>query len=151
MKLLVAADGSGKLRDVAFPAIVTLADETVPEVVVLHVVRAASEAWSDEELRQVMAERRHQLEALVVNADFAVQLLVEALPYGDQTSEYIARRASDLEVDAIVVTSKRATGLLGGLLGSLAQALLRDSPVPVLVVRPPDEPATGHAERTAAN
>jgi len=140
MKLLVTADGSGKLRDVAFPAIANLADEIIPDVIALHVVRAATEAWSDEELHQVMAERRHRLEELVVDADFPVQLLVEALAYGDEVAEYIARRAEDLEVDAIVVTSKRASGLMGGLLGSLAQALLRVSPVPVLVVRPDHDP-----------
>lgn len=145
MELLVTADGSGKLRDVAFPAIAKLADEIVPDVTVLHVVRAASEAWSDEELRHVMAERRHRLEELVVDADFAVTLLVEALPYGDEMHHYIAHRAADLDVDALVVTSKRATGVVASLLGSLAQGLLRESPVPVLVVRPDlaekDEPA----------
>ena len=136
MKLLVAADGSGSMREAAFPAIAGLADEIIPEVIVLHVVRASSEAWSEEELRQVMAQRRHQMEELLVDADFAVQLLVEALPYGGEVHHYIALRAADLEVDAVVVTSKRATGILAGLLGSVAQGLLADSPVPVLVVRP---------------
>ena len=136
MKLLVAADGSGRLRSATFPAIANLADEVIPEVIVLHVVRSASEAWSDEELKQVLAERRHRMEELVADADFAVQLLIEELPYGGEVPHYIALRAGDLDVDAVVVTTKRATGLMGGFLGSVAQGVLRDSPVPVLVVRP---------------
>jgi nucleotide-binding universal stress UspA family protein len=140
MKLLVAADGSGKLRDSALPAIGNLAGNVIPEVIALHVVRAASEAWSDEELKQVMAKRQHRMEALVTDADFAVQLLVEALPYGGEVAHYIALRASDLEVDAVVVTSHRATGVMAGLLGSVAQGVLRDSEVPVIVVRPADVP-----------
>lgn len=140
MKLLVAADGSDRLRDSTLPAISNLADDVIPEVIVLHVVRAASEAWSDEELKQVMAERQHQLESQVADADVAVRLLVEALPYGGEVAHYIALRASDLEVDAVVVTSKRATGVMAGLLGSVAQGVLRDSKVPVMVVRPADVP-----------
>jgi nucleotide-binding universal stress UspA family protein len=138
MKLLVAADGSGKLRDCALPAIARLADDVTPEVIVLHVVRATAEAWSDEELHKVMAERRHRMEELVANSDFAVTALVEALPYGEQVDDYIAHRARDLDVDAVVVTSKRASGVVGGMLGSVAQGLLHASPVPVLVVRPTD-------------
>lgn len=138
MKLLVAADGSGKLRDDALPAIADLADDVIPEVIALHVVHAASEAWSDEELKHVMAERQHRMEELVAGADFAVTVMVEALPYADELDYYIAHRARDLEADAIVVTSKRATGVMSGLLGSVAQGLLRHSSVPVLVVRPGD-------------
>jgi nucleotide-binding universal stress UspA family protein len=139
MKLLVAADGSGRLRSATLPAIANLADDVVPDVTVLHVLRAASEAWSDEELHQVLAERRHRLEALVADADFAVQLLIETLPYGDEVPRYLALRARDLGVDAIVVTTRRATGMMASLLGSVAQGVLRESPVPVLVVRPSDD------------
>ena len=143
MKLLVAADGSEKLRTSALPAVASLAGDLSPEVYVLHVVRAASEAWSDEELKQVMAERQHRMEELVADADLAVSVLVEPLPYGGEVDHYITLRAADLEVDAVVVTSRRATGLFAGLLGSVAQGVLRDSPVPVIVVRPRDEDATG--------
>ncbi len=145
MKLLVAADGSDKLRSAALPAIAKLAADADPEVIVLHVVRAATEAWSDEELKQVMAERQHRMEALVADSDIAVQVLIEALPYGSDMHRYITLRAADLEAGAIVVTSKRATGLMGSLLGSIARGVLRDSPVPVIIVRPSegtgDEPS----------
>ena len=136
MQLLVAADGSGVVRDSVLPAIVALADGVSPEVTVLHVVHAASEAWSDEELTQVMADRRENIEQLVRDASFPVEVLIEALPYGGTIDYYIAHRANDLDVDAIVVCSKRSTGIVGGLLGSIAQGLLEHSPVPVIVVRP---------------
>lgn len=138
MKLLVAADGSGQVRDAALPAVSKLTGGLDVEVYVLHVVHAASEAWSEEELKQVIAERTHELEALVVDSDIATKLLVETLPYGGKVDHYICLRAGDLEADAIVVTSGRATGVVAGFLGSVAQGVLSDSPVPVLVVRPSD-------------
>ncbi len=139
MKLLVAADGSGHVRDAALPAVARLVTDVDAEIYVLHVVHGASEAWSEEELKQVLAERRHELEALLVDADVATTLLVESLPYGGEIDHYITLRAADLEVDAVVVTSRHATGMLRGILGSVAQGVLKDSPVPVLVVRPDEE------------
>ena len=136
MELLVAADGSDRLRTSILPAIANLADGVVPDVTVLHVVHAASEAWSDEELQQVMTERRQAIETQLTEAPYAVELLIEALPYGDEVPSYIAGRARDLQADAIVVCSKRSTGVFAGVLGSVAQGLLRESTVPVLVVRP---------------
>jgi nucleotide-binding universal stress UspA family protein len=139
MKLLVAADGSGHVRDAALPAVSRLVTDIDAEVYVLHVVHGASEAWSEDELKQVLAKRRHDLEALLVDADLPTTLLVETLPYGGKVDNYICLRAGDLEVDAVVVTSRHATGLMRGLLGSVAQGVLSDSPVPVLVVRPAED------------
>jgi nucleotide-binding universal stress UspA family protein len=143
MKLLVAADGSGQVRDAALPAVSKLVGDLDVEVYVLHVVHAASEAWSDEELKQVIAERTHDLEALLVDSEIATKLLVETLPYGGKVDHYICLRAGDLEVDAVVVTSGRATGMVAGLLGSIAQGVLSDSPAPVLVVRPSEGDGAG--------
>ena len=140
MELLVAADESDRLHKSVLPAIARLAGDVIPDVTVLHVVHAAAEAWSEEELRQVLAARHHQLEQLLVDSDFPVKLLIEALPYGDEVPSYLANRARDLEVDAVVVCSKRPTGVFAGILGSVAQGLLRESTVPVLIVRPDGEP-----------
>lgn len=148
MKLLVAADGSGQLRTSTIPAIVGLVEDGVPEVFVLNVVRAATEAWSDEELKQVLAQRQHRMEELVADADIAVQVLIETLPYGGEVHRYIALRAADLKVNAIVVTSKRTSGFMASLLGSTAQGVLRESTVPVIVVRPSDE-AEGDGHESA--
>lgn len=139
MQLLVAADESNRLIESVLPAIGRLADGVVPDVIVLHVVHAASEAWSDEELRQVLAERKQILEAQLAESKFRTQLLIETLPYGDEIPSYLANRAEDLEVDAVVVCSKHSTGVFAGILGSVAQGLLRESTIPVLVVRPDGE------------
>jgi nucleotide-binding universal stress UspA family protein len=139
LELLVAADESERLLESVLPAIGKLAADVVPGITVLHVVHGAAEAWSDDELRLVLAERRDQLEQLLVDSDFPTELLVETLPYGDEIPSYLAGRARDLDVDAIVVCSKRATGVFAGILGSVAQGLLRESNVPVLVVRPDRE------------
>ena len=149
MKLLVATDQSDRLRESILPAITRLADDVVPDVTVLHVIHAASEAWSDEELRLVLTERQQQLEELLTDAVFPAQLLIETLPYGDEIPSYVASRARDLQVGAIVVCSKRSSGVFAGILGSVAQGLLRESTVPVLVVHPDGE--TGEPARTKAN
>jgi len=120
------------------PWIGRLAEGIEPDVKIVHVVKAHTEAWSDEELRDVMVQRQQELNGEVGDVGFATEVLVEPLPYGDEMHRYIARRATDLEVDAVVVCSRRASGLLGGILGSLAQRLLRESLVPVIVVRPTD-------------
>lgn len=139
MQLLVAADESNRLIESVLPAIGRLAGDVVPDITVLHVIHAASEAWSDEELRQVLAERQQVIEAQLAQSDLSAHLLIEALPYGDKTPSYLASRARDLDVDAIVVCSKHSTGVFAGVLGSVAQGLLRESTVPVLVVRPDGE------------
>lgn len=139
MQLLVAADESNRLIESVLPAIGRLAGDVVPDITVLHVIHAASEAWSDEELRQVLAERQQVIEAQLAQSGFPAQLLIETLPYGDEIPSYLANRAEDLDVDAVVVCSKHSTGVFAGILGSVAQGLLRESTVPVLVVRPDGE------------
>jgi len=136
VKLLVAADESNRFIESVVPVIDRLAGDATPEVTVLHIIHAASEAWSDEELAQLVAERKHTLEQQLEVCDFDAQLLIESLPYGDELANYIAARARDLEVGAVVVCSKHSTGVLSGILGSVAQGLLRESTVPVLVIRP---------------
>ncbi|MFC5499847.1 universal stress protein [Caenimonas terrae] len=43
--------------------------------------------------------------------------------------------------ELVIMGSSGAGGLLGALQGSVAQSLLHDSPVPVLLVKPAEEPA----------
>jgi len=139
MKLLIAADVSTRLQQSVLPAIAKLTSDSTAEIVVLHVIHAASEAWSDEELRQVNDERRQTLETMLADSRVPWELLIESLPYGDELPSYIANRAEDVRADGVVVCSKRATGVFAGILGSVAQGLLRESTLPVIVVRPDHE------------
>jgi nucleotide-binding universal stress UspA family protein len=59
----------------------------------------------------------------------------------DVPSEEIARLAAELEADLIVVGTHGRTGLSRLLLGSVAEAVVRLAPCPVLVVRPKAGPA----------
>ena len=138
MQLLVAADESGRLSEAVLPAILNLTGGAEPEITVLHVIHGQAEAWSAEELSHLASERRQTLEESLTAFPHQTRLLIEVLPYGDEIPSYLAARARDLKADAVIVSSKRATGIFSGILGSVAQGLLRASSIPVLVVRPPD-------------
>jgi len=61
--------------------------------------------------------------------------------------EMIARRASDIEADLIVITSHGRTGFSRTWFGSVADGLVRRGPAPVLILRP----IAGDARRAAAH
>jgi nucleotide-binding universal stress UspA family protein len=76
---------------------------------------------------------------------------VEVQSHSEEVDECIARVASEVQADVLVVVSKRVSGGASAVLGSFAQGILRLSPCPVLVVRPGAEsryvPATGAVAR----
>jgi nucleotide-binding universal stress UspA family protein len=61
--------------------------------------------------------------------------MVEELRQGEEVPECIARVAREQQADILVIATNRAAGVRGLLLGSVAQALMRLSPCPILVVR----------------
>lgn len=144
MKLLVLLDGSEDSEAVLGPA-GRLVREAGAGAVLLSVmdplidaagVTAASTA---EAMEQVAARRRAYLEErarALAGGDAAVGVRAEQLRHGEDVPGAIARVAREEGVDMLVVASKRASGVRGLILGSVAQALLHVSPVPVLVVRP---------------
>ena len=145
MKLLVLLDGSQNSEAVLGPA-ARLAQEAHGEAVLASVldplidaagVTAASTA---EAMEQVTAQRRAYLEERAQRMGVAgkgtARVRVEQLRHGEDVPQAIARLAREEEADILVVASKRASGVKGLILGSVAQALLHVSPVPVLVVRP---------------
>lgn len=48
--------------------------------------------------------------------------------------------------DMVIMGSRGTGALLSALQGSVAQSLLHDSPVPVLLVKPPGDPASGEPD-----
>jgi nucleotide-binding universal stress UspA family protein len=65
--------------------------------------------------------------------------LASATPHvvvGDRVSEVIIDQASKLAVDLIVIGTHGRTGLSHVLMGSVAETVVRHSPIPVLVVGP---------------
>ncbi len=55
--------------------------------------------------------------------------------FGDPAAE-IVRFARDAEVDLVVLGSHGSAGFRAGVLGSVAERVVRDAPCPVLVIRP---------------
>jgi nucleotide-binding universal stress UspA family protein len=61
-----------------------------------------------------------------------------AVEYGSSVHEAVLEFLEEREVDLVVVGTHGRTGFDRYLLGSVAESLLRTSPVPVLTVRPPE-------------
>lgn len=142
MRLLAAYDGSASSAQAVAKA-VELAREAGAELIVLRVLNPHTDALdvyapsASEGLREVRAREEEQARALLADlGDPPATLLVEAFEHGEDVPGHIARVAREREADIVVVASKRASGVRGLLLGSVAQHLLRLSPSPVLVVRP---------------
>ena len=62
--------------------------------------------------------------------------MVETLSFGEDVPSCIARVARDQGASILVVGHGRTGSLVGLLLGSTAQALIQQSPCPILLVRP---------------
>ena len=58
----------------------------------------------------------------------------EELEHGEDVAGGLARMCAEQAADMIVIAAKRASGLSELILGSAAQALLKQAPCPVLVV-----------------
>lgn len=96
----------------------------------------AAEAWHDDDL---------YLEAIAAELRAGAGVTVTtAVPRGDPT-EMISARAVDVGADLIVMTSHGRTGLSRAWLGSVADGVLRQSRVPVLMLRPGKERLSGRA------
>jgi nucleotide-binding universal stress UspA family protein len=142
---VVAMDLSDK-ADAAIAPSVRLARASNARIVLLNVfwppvntghVVADTQA---ERMEYVQAERRRYLEEKAACfGDVDVTTRVEVQAHGEEVDECIARVASELNADLVVVVSKHVIGAAGVLLGSFAQGILRLSPCPVLIVRPTDD------------
>ncbi len=96
------------------------------EVHVLHVM-AAQDDSSVEALRARLAELRPR------GVTTPISVHVER---GDDTAERIAQVAARLGVDVICVASHNRSGIGRALLGSVADRLLRETRLPVTILRP---------------
>ncbi len=136
MLVLVSWDGKEETRS-TLESLRWLPASCEAEFVVLHVVHPWADASSDKEVDQLITDAERRLDEWL-GAEEDVTPRVEALEYGDNIASYISRRAVEMGADFVVVASKHATGVRGTLLGSAAQRLLHECPVPVMVVRPLD-------------
>jgi len=112
-------------------------------VVLLHVVNPAeagysaqatipafSEEWYENE-KAAAAELFDEIEGLAADTDLSVEREIEV----GKPIRAIVEYAEDSDVDQIVMGSHGRSGVTRILLGSVAEAVVRRSPVPVTVVR----------------
>jgi nucleotide-binding universal stress UspA family protein len=139
MAVLVAYDGSDPAQEAAEHAFTTYPDE---EIVLLRVVEAAEgstgagiklvqEALRDRE-DEVAEELPSETADLISDADreFRTETAV-----GDPAREIVAFADENDEIEHVVIGSHGRDGLSRVLLGSVAEKIVRRSPVPVTVIR----------------
>ena len=137
--VVIATDGSESARRAVRMAL-DLADRFDAAVRALYVVDAGNLRASPEEYRTVLEEALEAAggEALSVveeeAADAAGREVVTAVREGDPADEIVAY-AKEVGADVIATGTRGRHGDHAFLLGSVAEAVVRRSPVPVLTVR----------------
>lgn len=154
-RLLVAIDGSTPSERA-----LSFAVETFPgdDVILLHVIDPASgvgagvggpgatEAWYE--------SAKADGEALLADAAeraAAAGMSVETVVDTGRPAATIVACADERDVDHVVVGSHGRDGVSRLLLGSVAEAVMRGSPVPVTVVRNPDAATDDGTETDAGD
>jgi len=137
--ILVPIDGSAASL-AALDHAVTLASDYDAQVEVLHIV-------PDEDPLSPQA-RAEVTDAMQAAVDLATEVLGDRLAYtiivGDPLREIIDAASDD--VDLIVIGTHGRIGRLHAILGSIAEGVVRNAPVPVLSVRDASEGYQGFAE-----
>jgi len=139
-RILVPVDGSEQAHR-AFEFVAEEFDDATVDL--LHVVNPAeagysaqatiptfSEEWYENETAAA-EELFDEIEGLATETDLAVEREIEV----GKPIRTIVEYAEDSDVDQIVMGSHGRSGVTRILLGSVAEAVVRRSPVPVTVVR----------------
>lgn len=143
MNFLVAYDGSegsrAALREAAVLATAAQASLDVvrlldPRADATHVVADTTTAA----VGQVVREWTAELERDIAGLGAKVVGSVVVIERGEDIPDAIARVARERNAQIIVISSRRASGFRGLVLGSVTQHVLRLAPCPVLVVNPPE-------------
>lgn len=141
MNFLVAYDGSegsrAALREAV--ALATAAQGTLEVVRLLDPRSDASDVvadTTDAAVEQVVRKWTAEIERDIAGLGASVRGSVVVIERGEDIPGAIARVAQERNAQIVVISSRRASGLRGLVLGSVTQEVLRQSPCPVLVVRP---------------
>jgi len=123
-KILVPTDGSPG-SEAAFPAIMPIVRAFAPDVAVLHV-------FEDPEASFMPPERIGTACAALRSAGVHLHLeLREGIP-----AEEILRVAREKNVDLIAMSTQGRSGVVRLIAGSVAEDVLRQTEIPVLITRP---------------
>lgn len=152
-RILVPLDGTGTSQRGLREAL-ALAKPLGATLVLLHVIEAiimvpevgTAEVWASLREGQEEAGRRLLDEALrVVKAEGVACESVLPDTQARRVADVIVERAATHQCDLIVMGTHGRRGVRRAILGSDAEIVLRQSPVPVLLVRGRDDGAAGAA------
>ncbi|MGC1458992.1 MAG: universal stress protein [Steroidobacteraceae bacterium] len=145
-KILVPIDGS-EPSTLALVEAIKLAHALDSSICVIHVVDVrpliASEATAAsydilfDMLRRDGAELLRNAAATIKDAGIKVETILQEAPDG-QVGEAVFRQAREYQAELIICGTHGRRGVRRMLMGSDAEYIVRQSPVPVLLVRQPD-------------
>jgi nucleotide-binding universal stress UspA family protein len=149
-RILVGTDGS-ELADQATRAALRLAEACQAEVRFLHAIEQLSMLGPAPEMEPRLARAREDAgeEILAENLRWAREREVPAdtVLRDGSAGALLLQEAENWQADLVAAGSRGRSGLERAVLGSVADALVRKSPVPVLTVRESSFVTSGSIER----
>jgi nucleotide-binding universal stress UspA family protein len=149
-RVLVGTDGS-ELADRATRAALGLAEACQARVRFLHAIEQLSMLGPAPEMEPRLARAREDAGRAILaeNHRWADEQGVEAdeVLRDGSAGALLMAEAREWGADLVAVGSRGRSGLERAVLGSVADALVRKSPVPVLTVRETPEPSLGAIDR----
>lgn len=143
-RILVPVDGSST-SDSALREAIKLANDRKAELRIVHVLEDFAPMWDvevlnindiREGLRQTGRRVLTKAEAVARDAGIKVETkLIETSPPGARVASMIAAEAKAWPADLIVIGTHGRRGVDHLLMGSVAEGVVRQSPVPVLLIR----------------
>jgi nucleotide-binding universal stress UspA family protein len=104
-------------------------------------MHGAAFVYPEDQIEEMKTGALQQIKGLVKDTQMKWEALVETGP----VSSTLCRLASEKKADLAIVCTHGRTGLKRLFLGSVTERLLRTITCPLLVVTPPEKPATGKA------
>ena len=153
-KLLLATDGSEE-AELATRAAIKLAEGTGSELHVVYVEPlpgfmkndAGTPSYDRQLYNMIEAEGQEPLRKLVWRVKVAGGTVAGAHLRTGAVAEEIVACADELEVDLIIVGSRRLRGIKRALAGSVSESVFRHAHCPVMVVRARDNPPSQRGGR----
>lgn len=147
--IMVPLDGS-RFAEQALPLAITVARRANARLHLVTVRSAYSAKLQGQEAGEYLAHLAEQLRPEVRDVSWRPLLTESSLAYPPSVTQGVAeiltRHAAEQKADLIVMTTHGRGGLPRAWLGSVADALVRLSPAPVLLVKPKDVSFTIAAE-----
>ena len=140
MRILVAFDGTEGARE-ALRVAHGIAAPSQGELIVCWVLNPRVDAadivaaTAAEAMVEVEARANAAIDEAIANLEATTLVRIASVSRGEDVAERLARIAVEEEATLLAIASRRAVGLRGNLMGSVAQEVLRLSPCPVVIVR----------------